>query len=154
MVTEDATQELDQDAAEPASESPSASDAEAAAVREPGPQPPSPAASDSPPEAGAVADTEPASPSFAPASASALPRRPIDFLKEIEVQVAVELGRAKLPIGDVLALGPGSVVHLDKMLGDAAELIVSSKVIALGEVVVVDDRFGLRITKIVSSGSE
>jgi flagellar motor switch protein FliN/FliY len=154
MVTEDAAQELDQDAAEPASESPNASAAEAAPVREPDPQPPSTAASDSPPEARAAPAPEPVSPSFSPASASAPPRQPIDFLKEIEVQAAVELGRTNLPIGDVLALGPGSVVHLDKMLGDAAELIVSSTVIALGEVVVVDDRFGLRITKIVSSGSE
>ena len=154
MVTEDATQELDQDAAEPTSESPSANNAEAASAPEPAPAPPSPAASDSPPEAGAAADPEPASPSFASASASGPRRQPIDFLKEIEVQAAVELGRTKLPIGDVLALGPGSVVHLDKMLGDAAELLVSSKVIARGEVVVVDDRFGLRITEIVSSGSE
>ena len=142
-MTEDATQELDQAAAEPTSESPSANDAEAA----PAPEPPSP-------EAGAAADPQPVSPSFAPPSAKGPPRQTIDFLKEIDVQAAVELGRTKLPIGDVLALGPGSVVHLDKMLGDPAELLVSGKVIARGEVVVVDDRFGLRITEIVSSGSE
>ncbi len=142
-MTEDATQELDQAAAEPTSDSPSANDAEAA----PAPEPPSP-------EAGAAADPQPASPSFTPPSAKGPARQTLDFLKEIDVQAAVELGRTKLPIGDVLALGPGSVVHLDKMLGDAAELLVSGKVIARGEVVVVDDRFGLRITEIVSSGSE
>ena len=142
-MTKDATQELDQAAAEPTSDPPSANDAEAA----PAPEPPSP-------EAGAAADPPPSSPSFAPPSAKGPPRQTLDFLKEIDVQAAVELGRTKLPIGDVLALGPGSVVHLDKMLGDAADLLVSSKVIARGEVVVVDDRFGLRITEIVSSGSE
>jgi len=61
----------------------------------------------------------------------------------------VELGRVVLSIGEVLALGPGSVVHLDKMLGDPAELVIKDRLIARGEVVVVDDKFGLRITEIL-----
>lgn len=76
-------------------------------------------------------------------------QRPLEFLGAIEVQVAVELGRASLTIGEVLRLGPGSVVPLDSMLGDPARLVVKGRVIARGEVVVVDDRFGLRITEVV-----
>jgi len=77
------------------------------------------------------------------------PAHPIEFLKEVEVQASVELGRVVLSIGEVLALGPGSVVHLDKMLGDPAELVIKDRLIARGEVVVVDDKFGLRITEIL-----
>jgi len=82
------------------------------------------------------------------------PARSIEFLSEIELEAAVELGRATLSIGEVLGLGPGSVVQLDKMLGDPVEMVVKDRLIARGEVVVVDDRFGLRVTEIVSRASE
>jgi flagellar motor switch protein FliN/FliY len=78
------------------------------------------------------------------------PQREIEFLENIELEAAVELGRATLSIGEVLALGPGSLVQLDKMLGDPVELMIKERLVARGEVVVVDDRFGLRITQIVS----
>ncbi len=80
--------------------------------------------------------------------------RSIEFLNEIELEAAVELGRATLSIGQVLGLGPGSVVQLDKMLGDPVEMVIRDRLIARGEVVVVDDRFGLRVTEIVSRASE
>lgn len=77
----------------------------------------------------------------------------IEFLSEIELEAAVELGHAHLSIGEVLQLAPGAVVQLDKMLGDPVELVIKERLVARGEVVVVDDRFGLRITEIVPSGS-
>lgn len=80
--------------------------------------------------------------------------RSIELLGNIEVEASAELGRAHLSIREVLELMPGSVVHLNKMLGDPADLMVKDKVIARGEVVVVDDRFGVRITELVSQGPE
>lgn len=80
------------------------------------------------------------------------PANAIEFLSNIELQAAVELGRTTLSIGEVLALGPGSLVQLDKMLGDPVELMIKDRLIARGEVVVVDDRFGLRVTEILSRG--
>jgi flagellar motor switch protein FliN/FliY len=72
------------------------------------------------------------------------------FLSDIQVEVAVELGRADLSIGEVMRLAPGSVVHINRMLGDPVDLIIRDRLIARGEVVVVDEKFGLRITEIVS----
>jgi len=82
------------------------------------------------------------------------PRRGLEFLGGIELEALVELGRARLTIGEVLELGPGSVVRLDKMLGDPVELMIRDRLIARGEVVVVDDKFGLRVTEIVSREPE
>jgi flagellar motor switch protein FliN/FliY len=78
----------------------------------------------------------------------------IGFLNNIELEAAVELGRAMLSIGEVLGLGPGSLVQLDKMLGEPVELMIKDRLIARGEVVILDDRFGLRITEIVSRNSQ
>jgi flagellar motor switch protein FliN/FliY len=78
--------------------------------------------------------------------------RSIEFLGGIELEAAVELGRTTMTIGEVLKLGPGSVVQLDKMLGDPVEMMVKDRLIARGEVVVVDDRFGLRITEVAARG--
>ena len=76
--------------------------------------------------------------------------RTIEFLSNLELEAAAELGRANLSIGEVLRLRPGSVVQLEKALGEPAELMIKGKLIARGEVVVVDDRFGLRITEVLS----
>jgi flagellar motor switch protein FliN/FliY len=78
------------------------------------------------------------------------PSRPIDLLKNIEVQASVELGRVDMPIGEVLKLIPGSVVHLEKIVGEPVDLKIKDTLIARGEVVVVDDKFGLRIIEIVA----
>ena len=80
--------------------------------------------------------------------------RSIELLGNIEVEASAELGHAQLSIREVLELKPGSVVQLNKMLGDPADLMVKDKLIARGEVVVVDDRFGLRITELVSQAPE
>lgn len=75
---------------------------------------------------------------------------PVAFLSGIELQAAVELGRAELAIGEILGLQPGSVVHLDKTLGDPVELVVKDRVIARGELVVIEDAFGLRVTQVLT----
>jgi flagellar motor switch protein FliN len=74
----------------------------------------------------------------------------LDLLLDVSLRVAVELGRTDLTIKDVLALGPGSVVELDKLAGEPVDILVNDRLIAKGEVVVVDENFGVRVTDIVS----
>lgn len=74
----------------------------------------------------------------------------IDLLLDVKMPVAIELGRTELPISEILNLGPGSVVELDKLAGEPVDLLVNDKVIAKGEVVVVDENFGVRITMLMS----
>ena len=75
----------------------------------------------------------------------------VDLIMDVQLCVAVELGRAKMRVKDVLAMGPGSVLELEKAAGEPVEVVVNNKVIARGEVVVVDDNFGVRVTEIVGS---
>jgi flagellar motor switch protein FliN/FliY len=74
----------------------------------------------------------------------------IDLLMGVHLQVTVEIGRTRLAIRDVLALTPGSIVELDKLAGEKVDVLVNGHAIASGEVVVVDDNFGVRITDVVS----
>lgn len=74
----------------------------------------------------------------------------LDLLMDIKLRLTVELGRTELPIKKVLELTRGSVVELDKIAGEPVELFANGKLIAKGEVVVIEDNFGLRITNIVS----
>lgn len=74
----------------------------------------------------------------------------LELLLDVSLRVAVELGRTDLTIKDVLALGPGSVVELDKLAGEPVDILVNDRLIAKGEVVVVDENFGVRVTDIVS----
>ena len=74
----------------------------------------------------------------------------IDLLLDVKMPVAIELGRTELPILEILTLGPGSVVELDKLAGEPVDLLVNGKIIARGEVVVVDENFGVRITMLMS----
>ena len=73
-------------------------------------------------------------------------------LGDIEVRAAVEVGAAELLLRDVAALGPGSVVRLDRLVGDPAELTVNGRLFARGDLVVVGDRLGLRITDLTNGG--
>lgn len=73
----------------------------------------------------------------------------IELLFDISLQLTVELGRTTMSIKEVLALTSGSVIELDKLTGESAELLVNGRLIAKGEVVVVDENFGLRITEII-----
>jgi flagellar motor switch protein FliN/FliY len=74
----------------------------------------------------------------------------LDLLLGVTLQVSVELGRTKMNIEEILHLGPGSVVELDKLAGEPVDVLVNDKMIAKGEVVVLDDRFGVRITDVLS----
>lgn len=88
-------------------------------------------------------------PGGAPAPA-ADPVRSIDLLLGVQLQVSVEIGRTRLPIREVLGLAPGSIVELDKLAGEKADILVNGHLVAQGEVVVVDENFGVRITDVVS----
>lgn len=74
----------------------------------------------------------------------------INFLMDISLDLTIELGRAVLNVKDILNLKEGSVVELNKLAGDAVDIYVNNKLIAHGEVVVIDDNFGVRVTDILS----
>jgi flagellar motor switch protein FliN/FliY len=74
----------------------------------------------------------------------------IELLMDVALEVSVELGRSHMPIGDILALRTGSVIELDKLAGEPVDVSVNGTLIARGEVVVVDEKFGVRITEVVS----
>lgn len=74
----------------------------------------------------------------------------LDILMDVKLQLTVELGRAVLPIKKVLELTRGSIIELEKVAGEPVELYANGKLIANGEVVVIEDNFGLRITSITN----
>ena len=87
---------------------------------------------------------------------SAAPAKPtqmhndIDLVVDVPVQVTVELGRAKMQIRNLLALSYGSIIELDMMAGEPLEVVVNGCLVAQGEVVIVNDRYGIRLTDIVT----
>ena len=82
--------------------------------------------------------------------ARAATRNDIDLVLDIPVQLTVELGRTKLPIRSLLQLAQGSVVELDGLAGEPMDVLVNGCLIAQGEVVVVNEKFGIRLTDVVS----
>jgi len=74
----------------------------------------------------------------------------IDLVYNIPLQVSVELGRAKKEISEILEFNLGTIIVLDKIAGDPVEIVVNGKLIARGEVVVIDDNYGVRITDIIN----
>jgi len=74
----------------------------------------------------------------------------LDLILDIPLTVAVELGRSKILINDLLQLGQGSVIELTKLVGEPLEVLVNNKLVARGEVVVVNEKFGVRLTDIVT----
>jgi flagellar motor switch protein FliN/FliY len=78
------------------------------------------------------------------------PRR-LDMLLDLPLDVSVELGRTRMSIQELLALAPGSVIELDKSAGDPVELYINDRPIAKGEVVIIDENFGVRLTSIVTT---
>ena len=74
----------------------------------------------------------------------------IDMLMDVNLPITIELGRTKMSISDILALGPGSVVELNKLAGEPVELLVNQRSVAKGEVVVIDENFGVRITQLLT----
>ena len=73
----------------------------------------------------------------------------LDLIMEVPLQIAVEIGRTKRKVQDILTFSKGSLVVLDKLAGDQVDVFVNGKCIAKGDVVVVDDNFGVRITEIM-----
>ena len=76
--------------------------------------------------------------------------RDLDFILDIPLQITVELGRTRLLVSDLLKLGQGSVIELSNMAGEPLAILANEKLIAKGEVVVVNEKYGIRITEIVS----
>jgi flagellar motor switch protein FliN/FliY len=74
-------------------------------------------------------------------------------LQNVPVELAVEIGRTRMTIGEALALGPGSVVTVGRLAGDPVDLLVNGRVIARGEVVAIDEEMGLRITEIAAANA-
>ena len=76
--------------------------------------------------------------------------RKLDLLLDVPLELSVELGRARMSIQDLLNMSPGSVIELDKVAGEPLDFMVNGRLVARGEAVVVNDKFGVRITDIVS----
>ena len=83
-----------------------------------------------------------------------IPSGNIGLLMDVTITVTVELGRARLSIKEILSLGEGSIIELQKLAGEPVDLLVNGKLIARGEVVVIDECFGVRVTEIVDSVSD
>ncbi|HID54935.1 TPA: flagellar motor switch protein FliN [Candidatus Poribacteria bacterium] len=78
------------------------------------------------------------------------PKDNIELLMDVELDVIIELGRTRMRIGDILRLVPGAIIELDKLAGEPVDVLVNNKPIAKGEVVVLDENFGVRITSIIN----
>lgn len=105
----------------------------------------------------AITDTAPSTaqpaqifPSFGETDGKSSMMNELDMILDIPVQIAVELGRTKITIKNLLQLAHGSVVELDAMAGEPMSVFVNGTLIAQGEVVVVNDKFGIRLTDIVT----
>jgi flagellar motor switch protein FliN len=89
---------------------------------------------------------------FGPISEPLLPPPPsnIDLLADLQMRVSVELGRTRMSVSDVLSLGAGSVVELDRLAGEPVDILVNDRIVARGEVVVVDENFGVRVVEVLA----
>ncbi|MGI9659190.1 MAG: flagellar motor switch protein FliN [Gaiellaceae bacterium] len=81
--------------------------------------------------------------------AAGLPSTDLAPVADVPVELVVEIGRTKMSIGETLSLGPGSVVSLDKQTGEPVDLLVNGTPIARGEVIAVDEEFGIRLTEVL-----
>ena len=86
------------------------------------------------------------------AAATGASRQPqtLDFILDVTLQVTVEVGRARMTIQDLLQLGQGSVVELEKLAGEPLDIYINGKQVARGEAVIVNEKFGVRLTDIIS----
>lgn len=80
--------------------------------------------------------------------------RNIDMLRDVEMEVSVEIGRKKIPLGKILQLVKGAVIELDKLSGEPVDILVNNRRIALGNVVVIDEHFGVRITNLLAEHTQ
>ena len=101
-----------------------------------------------------IVDVRPAE--FSPLSAKTVPGNPsrMDLVSDIPVRVTVELGRTRKNISEILSMQAGSIIELDRMAGESVDVLVNGKLIARGEVVVIDENFGVRVTEIVNTLSK
>ncbi len=74
----------------------------------------------------------------------------IELLMDINLPVSIELGRTRMSVADILSLGPGAVVELNKLAGEPVDVLVNHKIVARGEVVVIDENFGVRVTQLMT----
>jgi flagellar motor switch protein FliN/FliY len=88
-------------------------------------------------------------PDFDEDSAQPLPQN-MELIKDVPLQVTVRLGKTKMTIRDILELGEGSIVELEQLAGESVDLLVNGKLVAKGEVVVIDENFGFRVKDIIS----
>lgn len=77
-------------------------------------------------------------------------RADLDFILDIPLELSVELGKTKMLVNDLLQLGQGSIVELNKLAGEPLEIYINRRLVARGEVVVVNEKFGVRLTDIIS----
>jgi flagellar motor switch protein FliN/FliY len=78
------------------------------------------------------------------------PARTLEFLMDVALSVSVEVGRARMTISDLLQMGPGSVVELEKLAGEPLDIFINGKAVARGDAVIVNEKFGVRLTDIMS----
>jgi flagellar motor switch protein FliN/FliY len=79
-----------------------------------------------------------------------IPPREIEFIMDIPLEVRVEVGRTRVTINNLLTYGPGAVIELDKLAGEPLDIYVNNKLVARGEAVVINEKFGVRLTDVVS----
>ena len=94
------------------------------------------------PDAGAAERSQPLSTAPAPAN--------MEFILDVPLEMTVELGRTKLLVNELLKLGQGSVIELSKLAGETLEILANQKLVARGEVVVINEKYGVRLTEVVS----
>lgn len=75
----------------------------------------------------------------------------LDFILDIPLEISIELGRTKMMIHDLLKLGQGSIIELSKPAGDTLEILANNRLIAKGDVVVMNDKYGIRLTEVIST---
>ena len=100
-----------------------------------------------------LAPLEGRSPDVGIASPPRAPDAELERLNDVGLELTVEVGRTRMTLGQALALGPGSVITLDRLADQPVDLLVNGMPVARGEVVVIDDVFGLRVTQIVASAA-
>ncbi len=107
------------------------------------------------PAAPAAAPAAPAAPAAAPAAPAAFSSmgtmKQMDALAGVQMEITIEVGRTSLPIGQLLQLQPGQIVELDREVGSPLDMFINGTLLAHGEIVVVDDQFGFRVTSVVTA---
>lgn len=88
--------------------------------------------------------------SFEPVQTYQKEMKNLDMLLDIPLQVTVELGRTKRSVKEILELSSGSIIELDKLAGEPVDILINNKIVAQGEVVVIEENFGVRVTDILS----